>query len=137
MRPSRYSKVIILSWHFPSGHFTNYGTLPWHYFVHRPDNLSGEDFASARFTVLLIATQVAHCWVFRKILFCSYERIRFSDSFLNALFLLCRVEMVKKWDFQIVSSALNSSRYMFWFRNLEYEAKGIKVLLLIWMTYFQ
>lgn len=63
--------------------------------------------------------------------FAHIKRISFSDNSMNALWLSCRVEMVKKWAFQIVSSVVNSSVSMFWFRNFEYGAKEIQVLLLV------
>lgn len=47
-----------------------------HYFMDEPDNLRVEDSASAKFTVHLIARQVACCPVLRKILFNPYEKNR-------------------------------------------------------------
>lgn len=121
-------------WHFPSGHFTNNGTLPCHYFMEEPGNLRVKDFASEDLPSIWSQDKQHVAQYLGKFCFVHMKRISYSEDSLNTLLLLWRVEMVKKWAFQIVSSVPKSSMYMFWFRNLENEAKKIKVLLLVWIN---
>lgn len=70
-------------WHFPSGYFTNNGTLPCHYFMDKPDTLRVKDFASEDLPSIWSQDKQHVAQYLGKFCFVYMKRISYSDDSLN------------------------------------------------------